>query len=110
RNFDLDWEEALRKSGRHQRQFGKNPKAEVGDANLLWSPDNSESRLIQLVSDAKVSIEVMVENLGATPLLKAMGDAVKRGVKVMVLVPLCTTSTTPLHNWDYMQKLLAEKV
>lgn len=82
----------------------------VSDANLLWTPANSESKLMDLARMAQQKIEILVENLGATPLLDELIAAASRGVKVSVIVPLCTTSSTPLHNFIYIQKLRKGRV
>jgi cardiolipin synthase len=82
----------------------------VADANLIWTPDNSENKLIDLVRASRKSIEIAVENLGATPLLDELILAEARGVKIRVIVPLCTTSSNPLHNSLYVQKLLSGKI
>lgn len=94
--FDTDWQQAAGVTV---------ASPQVSDANLIWTPDNSENKLIDLVRVARKSIEIAVENLGATPLLDELIAAAARGVKIRVIVPLCTTSSKPLHNTWYVQKL-----
>ncbi|MBX3019496.1 MAG: phosphatidylserine/phosphatidylglycerophosphate/cardiolipin synthase family protein [Bdellovibrionaceae bacterium] len=101
RMFDADW----RLAG------GENVDVpEPQDANLIWTPGNSEAKLIDLVRASERSIEIVVENLGMTPFLDELIAAQGRGVKVRVIVPLCTTSSKPIHNAYFAEKLLAAKV
>lgn len=98
RVFDADWE----------RAGGLMIAATtIGDPNLIWTPGNSEAKLIDLARAARTSIEIVVENLGATPFLDELINAKKRGVLVRVLVPLCTTSSNPLHNTYFAGRLAA---
>lgn len=98
--FEVDWNLANDPTGRRPLD------SIYSDANLVWSPGNSEDKLIDLVRSSKKVIEVLVENLGATPLLEELSQAAKRGVKVKVITPLCLTSVNPLHNYQYIQKLV----
>lgn len=101
RVFDADWTLA-----------GGAPAAlpAVTDPNLIWTPANSEAKLIDLARAAGRTIEILVENLGMTPLLDELIAASARGVKVRVIVPLCTTSSNPLHNAYFAAKLTAAKI
>lgn len=80
------------------------------DPNLIWTPENSEGKLIDLVRASEKSIEIVVENLGMTPFLDELISAAARGVKIRVIVPLCTTSSNPIHNGYFAEKLLEAKI
>ncbi len=76
------------------------------EANLLWSPANSEQKLVDLIQSAKISIEATSENLGPdTEVLKALAQASARGVVVRILTPECDLNPNPLFNLPQMALL-----
>ncbi|MEO7114056.1 MAG: phospholipase D-like domain-containing protein, partial [Polyangiaceae bacterium] len=56
--------------------------------SLIWSPVNSESRLVAMIDSAKTSIVASSENLGDKAIDDAFVKAAARGVKTRVLAPL----------------------
>jgi phosphatidylserine/phosphatidylglycerophosphate/cardiolipin synthase-like enzyme len=79
-------------------------------ASLLWSPVNSESRLVGLIDSAKTSIITSTENLGDKAIENALAKAAARGVKTRVLAPLCDLNPNPLLNVPVVRELDAEKI
>ena len=57
--------------------------------NLVWSPINSENKLVALINSATKTIEIWIENMGETAIHDALKNAVARKVKVRVLTSLC---------------------
>lgn len=78
--------------------------------SLIWSPVNSESRLVGLIDSAKTSIITSTENLGDSAIDTALAKAAARGVKTRVLTPLCDLNPNPLLNVPLVRELDAEKV
>ncbi len=66
---------------------GITPK--LTNTNLLWSPVNSEEKIINLMNSAKKTIISTVENLGSPTIQAAYIAAAKRGVDVKIITPLC---------------------
>lgn len=62
---------------------------ELKSTNLVWSPNNSETKLVDLINSADKSIEVWIENMGHVKIHEALHSAVKRKVKVRVLTSVC---------------------
>lgn len=59
------------------------------NTNLVWSPNNSETKLVDLINSADSSIEIWIENMGNPKIHDALASAVKRKVQVKVLTSLC---------------------
>jgi phosphatidylserine/phosphatidylglycerophosphate/cardiolipin synthase-like enzyme len=59
-------------------------------ANLVWSPNNSEEKLSQLILAAQKTVEIWIENMGSQTIHTALKTAVSRGVKVRVLTSMCS--------------------
>lgn len=57
--------------------------------NLVWSPNNSESKLVDLINSADQSIEIWIENMGNANVHAALDAAAKRKVNVRVLTSVC---------------------
>ncbi len=68
---------------------------ELTSAHLVWSPNNSETKLIELINSAHSSIEIWIENMGNVNLHMALKKAVDRKVKVRVLTSLCGLGMPP---------------
>lgn len=58
-------------------------------AHLIWSPNNSETKLIDMIDSAQSSIEIWIENMGNKNIHLALKEAVERKVKVRVLTSVC---------------------
>ncbi len=78
--------------------------------SLIWSPVNSESRLVGLIDSAKTSIVTSTENLGDKAIDAALEKAAARGVKTRVLTPLCDLNPNPLLNVPFVREMDAEKI
>lgn len=57
--------------------------------NLVWSPNNSETKLVQLIRSARKTIDLWIENMGNKNVHTALKDVAERGVKVRVLTSEC---------------------
>lgn len=53
---------------------------------LLRSGDNLEGEIIRAIQSAKTSVEVAVQELSLPDIAKALGDAVRRGVRVRLIL------------------------
>ncbi len=79
---------------------------ELTDPNLVWSPVNSEDRLVALVKSATKTLVVSSENLGDAPIQAALIDAAtNRHVDVRVLAPLCDQNPIPTFDLPYLTQL-----
>ena len=77
----------------------------VSDANLAWSPINSESRLVSFVESATKTLVVSSENLGDAPIQAALIAAAKRGVTVRVIAPLCDQNSDATYDLPFLAAL-----
>jgi phosphatidylserine/phosphatidylglycerophosphate/cardiolipin synthase-like enzyme len=59
------------------------------NANLVWSPNNSEAKIVDLIASADKSIEIWIENMGNPRVHEALAAAAKRNVNVRVLTSVC---------------------
>lgn len=57
--------------------------------NLVWSPINSEAKIVALINSAQTSIDIWIENMGETNVHDALKNAVNRKVKVRLLTSQC---------------------
>jgi cardiolipin synthase A/B len=57
--------------------------------NLVWSPNNSEAKLVDLIDASETSIEIWIENMGNEKIHEALERAVRRDVKVRILTSVC---------------------
>ncbi|AZZ36943.1 hypothetical protein CIK05_09110 [Bdellovibrio sp. qaytius] len=62
---------------------------DLTSSNLVWSPNNSETKLIDLINSADKTIEIWIENMGHPNIHAALEEAVKRKVSVRVLTSIC---------------------
>ncbi|MES2801310.1 MAG: phospholipase D-like domain-containing protein [Bdellovibrionota bacterium] len=62
---------------------------ELASTNLVWSPNNSEAKLVDLINSADKSIEIWIKNMGHPKIHEALQAAVKRKVNVRVLTSVC---------------------
>jgi cardiolipin synthase len=68
------------------------------ESPLLWSPVNSQTKLLALVGSASKSIIATSENWGDPDMQNAFIAAATRGVSVRVIGPLCDQNTNPLYD------------
>lgn len=54
----------------------------VSNPELVWSPDNSRSKILGIINSAKTSLEVYNEETGDKESMQALINAAKRGVTV----------------------------
>ncbi|GEM_PF-901397 len=100
--FEADWENAAK----HTKVTPK-----LTNENLLWSPVNAEPRLKAFIDSAKVEISAAIEHIGNPVLRDAMIAAAARGVRVDLIVPMCTmASLNPLHNFKFIPEHMAGKI
>jgi HKD family nuclease len=97
-----EFEATFAKDIQNAKDSTKN-EAELTDANLAWSPVNSQAKLVALVDSAPEGgeIDLTVEEFTQTSvdLTTALENAAKeRHVKVRVLVPLCQDPTAPVFG------------
>lgn len=62
---------------------------QLTSTNLVWSPNNSEAKLVDLINSADQSIEIWIENMGHIKIHEALHAAVTRKVRVRVLTSVC---------------------
>jgi cardiolipin synthase A/B len=74
-------------------------------STLMWSPINSETKLVALIDSAKLTIIASSENLGDTAIDGALESAAARGVKTRVLAPLCDLNPNPLFNVPMIEEM-----
>lgn len=98
--FEQDWVNA-------NTNQGLTPQ--VSELHLVWSPVNSLAKLTRLISSAKKTLIVQVENLGDSKIQAALIAAKKRGVEVRVLVPMCSKGNAKI-NYPYLRELASAGV
>ena len=54
--------------------------------DLVWSPTDSQTRILSVINGAKSSLDIEQEEFSDSPLVSAIVSAEKRGVKVRVVV------------------------
>jgi len=94
--FEADWINA-------QKNTADTPALQ--NPNLIWSPVNSESRLLDLINSAQRSIITTVENFDRDSILMALSQATARGVSVRMIVPECDANPNPFLNFDASRRL-----
>lgn len=62
---------------------------QLTNPNLVWSPNNSEDKLVTLIRSARKTIDIWIENMGNRNIHTALKDVAERGVKVRVLTSEC---------------------
>lgn len=74
--------------------------------DLLWSPVNAKSKLLELIQSAQKTIEVTVENFTHDEIAQALIVAAARGVKIRVLTPEAPAGTPSDFNKKTSLKLI----
>jgi cardiolipin synthase len=84
----------------------------VGQGNLIWSPINSEARLVDLIRQAtripngpQKFLYATVENLGDAPIENALSQAAQGGVQVRIIVPQCVLGSNGSRNYTFFPRL-----
>jgi cardiolipin synthase A/B len=62
---------------------------------------------VNLISTAKKSIIIQVENLGDDHIQKALIAVVKKGISVRIIVPMCSKNFNPKLNYAPLKELTA---
>lgn len=96
--FSADWSNA-------QNDGGVTP--DLKSKNLVWSPINSKSRLIDLIRSAQERIDLTVENFSDPGIQGALGEVAARGIPVRVILPMCDMASDPLFNYPMIARLQA---
>lgn len=63
---------------------------DVHQSNLLWSPNNSRAKILELIQSARHEIDIYAQNVMDYETIGALAKAAKSGVKIHIL-----TSTNP---------------
>lgn len=82
----------------------------LSNPNLVWSPNNSEEKLVQLIRSARKTVDIWIENMGNKNIHSALQDVVERGVKVRVLSSECGMGTPPPNSFKNLKDLVAKGV
>jgi cardiolipin synthase A/B len=74
---------------------------------LAVSPVNSQSTLTAFVNSAQKTLVVTSENIGDPDIQAAMIGAVKRGVNVRIIAPLCDLNADATYDLPFLAQLAA---
>lgn len=72
-------------------------RAPVNDPHLVWSPDNSRQKIIDLIKSAHSSIKIYAQSLTDYQIIGALAQASRTGIKVRILLSN--------HSKKYTKKL-----
>lgn len=75
-------------------------KPNVSNSSLLWSPDNSRTRLLQLIESAQKSIEIYAQDISDYETIGALAKAARHGVNIKIV----TSSTKHQSKMEYLQR------
>ena len=78
----------------------------LSQPNLVWSPSNSEEKLVQLILSAENSIEIWIENMGNRAIHEALKTAVEKGVHVRLMTSLCSLGMDPTFAFSHLNQLV----
>ena len=73
------------------------------EKNLVWSPDNSRAKILNLIATAKVRLQIYAESVSDYAIVGALAKAAKRGVDVAILTSL-QKRQTPNRKFGFLQK------
>lgn len=82
----------------------------LSNPNLVWSPNNSEEKLVQLILTARKSVDIWIENMGNANVHSALKDVAKRGVTVRLLTSECGMGMPPAAAFVNLQDLASNGV
>lgn len=60
--------------------------SKVQDANLVWSPDNSREKILDLIQNAKSSLQIYAQDISDYQIVGALAKAARRGVTVDIIM------------------------
>ena len=78
---------------------------ELTQPNLVWSPTNSETKILALINSAQTTIDIWIENMGEVNVTEALKNAVSRKVKVRVLTSLCGLGMPHKQHYPILKNL-----
>ncbi len=82
----------------------------LAQSNLVWSPVNSESKIISLINSAKTSIDIWIENMGDKNVHQALKNAVVRKVSVRLLTSLCGLGMPASVQYPLLKELITSGI
>lgn len=82
----------------------------LSQPNLVWSPINSEAKLVQLINSAEKTIDIWIENMGENQIHAALAAAVQRHVQVRVLTSLCGMGMPPAAAYATLKNLSSQGI
>ena len=74
--------------------------------NLVWSPVNSEEKLVELIISAKDSVDIWIENMGNQAVHQALNTAIKNKVRVRLMTSLCSLGNDPVFAFSHLKQLI----
>jgi cardiolipin synthase A/B len=66
--------------------------------DLIWSPTNSDSSLLALINNSTTSLLVENEEMSASDIVSALGNAAKRGVSCTIIMTAQSDYTSELNT------------
>jgi cardiolipin synthase A/B len=71
--------------------------------DLIWSPDNSRRKIIELINNAKQELHIYAQSISDKQIISALEKAATRGVKITVLTSskLSIAGVTVIHSNHY---------
>jgi phosphatidylserine/phosphatidylglycerophosphate/cardiolipin synthase-like enzyme len=66
--------------------------------DLIWSPTNSDSSLLALINNSTTSLLVENEEMSASDIVSALGNAAKRGVSCTIIMTANSDYTSELKT------------
>ncbi|HEX2549664.1 MAG TPA: phospholipase D-like domain-containing protein [Gammaproteobacteria bacterium] len=76
-------------------------KSEVSHPSLIWSPDNSRQKILDLINYAEKEIKIYAQTVSDYQIIGALAKAAKRNVKVEIL----TEGKNPTQKkWEFLRK------
>jgi len=87
RNFALiiDNPEEVKEIRSHFQADWQRRPAPGQAGNLLWSPDNSRKKLLDLIANAKHDMQIYMQSLTDYQIINALKAAAKKGVNIEIL-------------------------
>lgn len=82
----------------------------LSNPNLVWSPNNSEDKLVQLIRSARKTVDIWIENMGNPDVHTALKDVAERGVKVRLLTSECGMGMPPAAAFKNLQDLASSGI
>lgn len=68
------------------RDWQRKPVWFLKKTNLVWSPNNSQKKLVQFIKQTKHQLDIDMLSISDWKIMEALENAVKRGVKVTIVM------------------------